>query len=70
MKVKELIERLTLEDPFKRVVVNGYEEGYDEIDKILPVKVCPNTTKKDWEGELCHSLDENSESVILLPRKS
>ena len=35
MKVRELIERLALEDPNMRVVMQGYEQGYDEGE--LPV---------------------------------
>jgi len=31
MTVQQLIERLALEDPKMRVVVDGYEQGYDEV---------------------------------------
>ena len=36
MKVKELIQRLESEDPNMRVVIQGYEQGYDEV-KIVEV---------------------------------
>jgi hypothetical protein len=77
MTVKELIERLSTEDPNMRVVVDGYESGYDETKDIMYVNVVPNrhrkVSKKDdiwWEGELEYSNSTNDEKVILLPRKS
>ena len=38
MKVKELIERLLLEDPEMRVVVAGYECGYDELKELSRIE--------------------------------
>jgi len=77
MTVKDLIEYLTLENPNKRVVVDGYESGYDEVEKIKNVLIKPNPHKGDaekynnwWDGEFQESLDKNSEIAILLPRKS
>ena len=77
MIVKELIERLSHEDPNKRVVVDGYESGYDEVDRIHYVNVIPNfdsdNNKKDdrlWSGEFESSKNEKGEEVILFPRKS
>jgi hypothetical protein len=77
MKVKELIEILSKEDPEKRIVVNGYEDGFDELDKIFYVCITPNPdkTKNDkwWLGEFEECIkDPNSdeEIAILLPRKS
>lgn len=77
MKAKELIELLSKEDPDKRVIVDGYEGGYDELDKIIHVCITPNPDKKKedlWylgEFEECIK-DPNSdeEIAILLPRKS
>ena len=77
MNVKELIELLSLEDPQKRIVVDGYESGYDEVDKISYVNVIPNTDQGDsekddrwWDGEFELSECTEGEDVILLPRKS
>lgn len=77
MNVKELIEKLTLEDPQKRVVVDGYESGFDEVDHLHNIKITPNINRKGsekddcwWEGEFELSSDEKGEEVILLPRKS
>ena len=72
MTVKELIERLSLEDPNKRIVVDGYESGYDEVEKIIFVNIQPNLSvaEKDWEGEFEFTSEKDSEVAILLPRKS
>jgi hypothetical protein len=74
MKVKELIARLAIEDPEMRVVVNGYELGFDEPETVRYVNILPNLTKKDWEGEFDELLLNNdikeAELALLLPRKS
>ena len=77
MKVKELIEYLALENPERRIVVDGYESGYDEVDKIKKVYIKPNPHKSDpekddnwWDGEFQETLDKDCEIAILLPRKS
>jgi patatin-like phospholipase/acyl hydrolase len=76
MNVKQLIEKLSLEDPEKRIVVSGYEGGYDELDKIIHVCITPNPDKKQdkwWLGEFEECIkDPNSdeEIAILFPRKS
>jgi hypothetical protein len=77
MNVKQLIEILSKEDPEKRIIVDGYEGGFDELDEIKYKCITPNPdkTKEDlWylgEFEECIK-DPNSdeEMAILLPRKS
>jgi len=77
MTVKELIEQLSLEDPNKRVVVDSYESGFDEVEKLININIIPNPDKGDtekddrwWNGEFELDLDKNSETAILLPRKN
>jgi hypothetical protein len=76
MTVRELIERLALEDPNKRVVVDGYESGYDETFTVTDVKIRPNPYHKNekydnwYDGEFESSVEKDSEVAILLPRKS
>ena len=77
MKVKELIKLLQKEDPEKRIVTDGYEGGYDELDKLQYVCISPNPDKikepdKLWylgQFEEC-IYTEGEEMAILLPRKS
>jgi len=76
MKIKELIDRLSKEDPEMRVVVDGYETGFDEVEKCILVEIVPNTSKdnKHWEGEFNRVYkDETASGVevaLFLPRKS
>ena len=74
MRVKELLARLAIEDPEMRVVVNGYEMGFDEPDIVRYVNIAPNLTKKDWEGEFeelhLNKDIKGAELALLLPRKS
>jgi hypothetical protein len=74
MTVKELIERLSVEDPHLRVVVQGYETGYDELEKIRFVQITANPSKneKRWEGEFDEAelVTENTEVALCFFRKS
>jgi hypothetical protein len=77
MTVRQLTELLALEDPNMRVVVDGYESGYDEPVKIRYVNIIPNLHKEDnekddnwWDGEFKETLDRTAEIALVLPRKS
>jgi hypothetical protein len=78
MKVKELIEILSQQDPDMRVVVDGYETGYDEVEKVYQVKIVsnPKADIKIWEGDFdevnLHPKfsHEPYETALCLPRKS
>lgn len=74
MTVKELIERLSIEDLHTRVVVQGYETGYDEVEKMRFVQITPNHNKeeKQWEGEFDEAevVTEDTEAALCLFRKS
>ena len=52
MSVYELIRLLENHPPDLRVVVNGYEEGYDDLspEQISLVEIALNTGKHEWEG--------------------
>ena len=52
MTVSELIELLQEYPASLRVVVNGYEEGYDDLspEQISVAKISLNTGTHDWEG--------------------
>lgn len=52
MTVKELVEFLEKYPKDLRVVVNGYEDGYDDIspNRIFTRKIQLNAGTPDWEG--------------------
>ena len=73
MKVKELIKFLETYDPEMRVVVNGYESGFDEVTKLYQVGIEPNpkASEKHWEGEFNEVIvDDSDEVALLLPRSN
>ena len=53
MTVKELTEFLEKYPDDLRVVVNGYEDGYDDIlpERISTTKIQLDVGKHDWEGQ-------------------
>ncbi len=52
MLVGELIELLQEYPAGLRVVVNGYENGYDDLtpERISIAKISLNTGKHEWDG--------------------
>ena len=76
MTVSELVECLQGYPGSLRVVVNGYEEGYDDLtpEQIRRVRIGLDTGKRDWEG--VHGRpddgDESTEIVeaVVLERTS
>ena len=60
MTVSELIAVLKGHPPDLRVVVNGYEDGFDDLspNQISLVRIALNTGVEDWQGQ--HGeVDEN-----------
>ena len=53
MTVDQLVQILQTYPPDLRVVVNGYESGYDDLSpkQISPAKIALNTGKHEWEGK-------------------
>jgi hypothetical protein len=70
MKVKYLIDLLLAENPEKEVLVQGYESGYDELDKVKSKTVKKINNVEWWDGEFEFSESEDAESVIVLERKN
>ena len=64
MTVKELVELLRKYPGDLRIVVNGYEEGYDDLslERISVIKIQLDTQIHDWEGQ--HSDFYGSEKEI------
>lgn len=61
MTVKELMELLNKYPDDLRVVVNGYEDGYDDIspERIFTRKIQLDAGTHDWEGQHNVPLYEN-----------
>lgn len=53
MTVSQLIEVLQTHPGDLRVVVNGYEEGFDDLspDHVSLVRIALNTGVEDWQGQ-------------------
>ena len=64
MTVKELVKLLGKYPADLRVVVNGYEDGYDDLslERISVIKIQLDTQIHDWEGQ--HSDFYDSEKEI------
>ena len=60
MTVSEMIDILKGHPGDLRVVVNGYEEGYDDLSpkQISVVRIALDTGEHDWEGR--HGEPEDS----------
>ena len=74
MTVKALTELLSQYPENLRVVVNGYEDGYDDLaqERISVRKILLNTKTETWEGQhsdfdsLSHAKANAAETVEAL----
>lgn len=64
MTISELMRLLDEYPPDMRVVVNGYEEGYDDLSQrqISVVKIQLNTGTHDWQGQHGDPHDKSGQS--------
>ena len=53
MTICELIQLLEKHSPDLRVVVNGYEDGYDDLspEQLRVVKITLDTGEQEWVGK-------------------
>ena len=67
MTVGELMECLQRLPCNLRVVVNGYEDGYDDLapEQITQVRIGLGTGKHDWEGVHRHADDAEEPADIV-----
>ena len=80
MTVEELIRLLETCPPGLRVVVNGYEEGYDDLspEQVSVVSILPDVGKEWWQGRHGDARDHSqqaprrggSENALVLSRVS
>jgi hypothetical protein len=66
MTIRELIERLRTLPENSIVVTEGYEEGFDSVKKVFPVKLTENTTRKWYAGKYVESMDSKGLDAVLL----
>jgi hypothetical protein len=67
MTVKELINRLQqIPNQEMKVVVNGYEGGFDDIKESKPIIVYEKIDHKWWDGKYEQSSSGQGGSVMLL----
>ncbi len=52
MIVKELIQLLQNHDPDKKVIVRGYEDGFNEVTEIIQMDIFPHPQQQaSYNGE-------------------
>lgn len=66
MTVQELIQHLQTLPPNTKVVVRGYESGYNDILQLKQVTIKPNPNAYTWDGEYDYSSDVDAISAIDL----
>ena len=66
MTAQELIHHLQTLPPTTKIVVRGYEDGYNEILQLKPVKIKLNPNAYTWDGEYEDSTDADAITAIDL----
>ncbi|MGI6240490.1 MAG: hypothetical protein ACOYJW_00950 [Candidatus Omnitrophota bacterium] len=65
MKVKELIEKLKALPAEARVLVQGYEDGFDNVVAVKEISVAKRADAADYNGEYEES-DQNAETAAAI----
>lgn len=66
MTAYELIRQLQTLPADTKVVVRGYEDGYNDVLKLKPVKIKHNTTAPWYSGEYQDSEDVDAMDAVNL----
>jgi len=66
MNATELIQHLQTLAPDTKVVVRGYESGYNDILKLTLVKIKPQTDAYWFDGEFEESADADAVIAVDL----
>lgn len=66
MTAQELIQHLQTLPPNTKVVVRGYEDGYNDILKLKEVKIKPKTDAYWYDGEYEDSTETDAITAINL----
>ncbi len=66
MIIEELVQQLQSYPKNSRVIVQGYEDGYDEITTIKKISIQPNPSHEWYNGKYISSDNVASETAILI----
>ena len=66
MTAQELIIHLQTLPPETKVVVRGYEDGYNDILKLRSLRIKPNGNSNWYDGEYIDSVDFDAIEAIDL----
>ena len=66
MTVKEPIRELQQLDPDTLIIVRGYEDGYNNILRLILRKIIPHPERKaDYYGEYASATNEEEEKAAI-----
>lgn len=66
MTAHELIQNLQTLPPNTKVVVRGYEDGYNDILQLKPIKIKPKADAHWYDGEFENNSDSDALDAIDL----
>jgi hypothetical protein len=68
MTIEDLVHELTQYPAETRVVVQGYEDGFDDISSVRPISVQHNLNPAWYHGEFVLVPDGGEKAVLLFGR--
>ncbi len=66
MKVKDLIDKLTFLSAEAQVLVQGYEDGFDNIKTVKEINVTKNLDAADYNGEYEETEKSKKDAVLAV----
>ena len=66
MTAQDLIHHLQTLPPHTKILVRGYEDGYNDILKLKEITIKPNPNAYTWDGEYMDSKDADAINAIDL----
>ena len=69
MTVKELIEKLQEFNPSARVIVDGYEGGYNDFHQLTEIKIIVKANSSKWYYGKHMKYEENNKHHEALVKK-
>lgn len=68
MTVQELIQALAKYPEDARVVVQGYEDGYDTVSSVRSLSIHPNPNQAWYYGRFLADAEDGEPAVLLFGR--